>query len=111
MAMPSPATGNERVDVAPWSVVVAIDRSGTMTLRLRGEIDTDAAPTLDRALAWLRHVDRDVPAFPVASRRLAIDCSEITFMDVRGLGCLLRHGRYVRLVNPSRHVRRLIESL
>jgi hypothetical protein len=32
-------------------------------------------------------------------------------MDVRGLGCLLGHGRYVRLVNPSRLVQRLVESL
>jgi STAS domain len=111
MTTPSPISGDNEAEMKPWSVVVSIDRSTTMTLRLRGAINADAAPTLDRTLVRLRHGDRHRRAPTVTSEPLTIDCSAITFMDVRGLGCRLGHGRYLRLVNPSRHLQRLVDSL
>ena len=50
MTTPSPISGDHEAEMKPWSVVVSVDRSATMTLRLRGAINADAAPTLDRTL-------------------------------------------------------------
>ncbi|MFF3597988.1 STAS domain-containing protein [Kitasatospora indigofera] len=50
------------------------------TLRVKGEIDLDTAPSLHRALATAIETHREV----------VLDLSEVTFMDCAGLGALVR---------------------
>lgn len=88
----------------PWSVVVGIDRVGTVTLHLHGEIDVDAARSVRT------YVDR-IHTLPKQRRRLAVDCSDVTFMDSRGLASLLRDDARVTLINPSGPVVRLLRAL
>jgi anti-anti-sigma factor len=81
-----------------------VEQDGVPVLRLRGEVDSLAVA------AW----QAAAPEAPRAA--VAIDASEATFLDCRGLRLLLhetaearRSGRLPELRRPSRVVRRLVE--
>lgn len=84
---------------------VRIDRLGTVSLRLRGDIDRGTAPVVER------HLARCVESLRAPQRAIVVDCSDVTFMDSHGLAALLAYGRRVRLVNPSHQIVRLLEML
>lgn len=82
------------------------DREGTHLVRLAGELDTFAAPSV-----------RDAVAPVVGSAGAVLDLSEVTFVDSAGLHALFGIGRSAReagipiaLVLPAESaVRRVIE--
>jgi anti-sigma B factor antagonist len=78
---------------------------GEVVLELRGEIDLATAP---RQLA---DVQRLAP-----NSRVALDCSQVTFMDSSGVTMLILASRRsfdgggtLRIVSPSPMVRRLLD--
>jgi anti-sigma B factor antagonist len=71
--------------------------------RVAGEIDMVSAPAFDRALTALPD-------------RLELDLEAVTFLDSAGISVLVRHyrqrcenGGSLRIVEPSRAVRRALE--
>ena len=71
--------------------------------RVAGEIDGVSAPAFDQTLAALPD-------------RLELDCQAVTFLDSAGVSVLVRHHRQrcenggtLRIVEPSRAVRRVLE--
>src|SRR5438034_11748023 len=81
---------------------------GAMRLALHGELDLATTPILETSLEAAERYDEPV---------VALDLSELTFVDASGLKTILnahrrsiRHGgRGLALVNPSGDIRRLLE--
>jgi anti-anti-sigma factor len=96
-----PLSRREPVDgIGFW---VSLEGHGAAVVRLVGELDLAAVPTLQSALAG---VDGDVE----------LDCSEIEFIDAAGLGAILRAqetctagGGKLVLVDPGPAVDRLLQ--
>ncbi|MEU7240438.1 STAS domain-containing protein [Streptomyces sparsogenes] len=88
-----------------------VDAVAGQVLALRGELDLEGAPVLERAAG---------EALAGQGDRLVLDCREVTFCDSSGLNMLLRlHGRAgqagARLVladvpEAMRHVLRITET-
>jgi anti-anti-sigma factor len=53
---------------------------GVVTLALTGELDLAGVPVLRDAVA---------AAASAATRRIVLDCADLTFIDSSGLGCLV----------------------
>jgi anti-anti-sigma factor len=68
------------VDEATFTLAEDAGSGGERVIRLRGELDIDAAPDLERALLRSRP----------AGQRVMLDLSELKFMDSTGLRVLLR---------------------
>ena len=90
--------------MVPGFTVSVAPAHGRQLLAVRGELDMATAPRLRDAFAGLHGDDVD------------LDGSELSFIDSTGLSVLLaanrrwrEDGRSLRLVNPSRPLRRLLE--
>lgn len=77
---------------------------GHVVVSVTGELDMATAPVLRDTFSELRH------------EHVYLDASGLTFVDSTGLSVLLaanrrwrENGRSLRLVNPSRPLRRLLE--
>ena len=68
------------LDEATFTLAEDAGSTGERVIRLRGELDIDSAPDLQRALLRLRP----------AQQRVVLDLSELKFMDSTGLRVLLR---------------------
>jgi anti-sigma B factor antagonist len=68
------------LDEATFTLAEDAGSAGERVIRLRGELDIDSAPDLERALLRSRP----------AQQRVVLDLSELKFMDSTGLRVLLR---------------------
>jgi anti-anti-sigma factor len=80
--------------------------NGLVWMTLAGELDTESAPALTRALARV----------PLHAVDLRLDVGGLEFIDSVGLSVLIdvanraaQHGRTVALVSPSAPIARLLE--
>lgn len=68
-------------DPQPFSYEVESDQPGTTTLRLHGELDMAASPTLADVLHELQHG---------GAHEIVVDLRGLSFLDSMGLSALLR---------------------
>jgi anti-sigma B factor antagonist len=88
---------------AASSVSEVVDRTGTLTIRLSGEIDLSSVDAIRARI--------DAGSGP-APRRVVFEMSELRFIDSSGLALLLSvaaRTEQVELANPSTILRRVIE--
>jgi anti-sigma B factor antagonist len=90
----------------PFSITVSTDGENAR-VALKGELDMAAADRVDHAL-------REAENLPV--KVLALDLSELTFVDSSGLAVMLRaarraqdSGRRLVVARPSVYVRKLLQ--
>jgi anti-sigma B factor antagonist len=93
----------ENEHAAQIAIDTAVDETGAPVVTLSGELDSSNAASLDATVAAL-----------TASRpeRLIFDMSDLRFMDSAGIAVLIGAASKVdsvRLRNPSRIVRRVVE--
>lgn len=89
------------------SVSVGRDPDGTPVIALAGQLDLASAAHAEEGFAQLPQ-----PA-DGALTPLVVDLGDLTFMDSSGLTVLLRavrRGYAVRLRNPPRNVRRVVDA-
>lgn len=87
------------------SVQTSLDESGTPIIYISGEVDLANADSIAAAIE---------PIVAKGPERLIVDASGLEFMDSSGIALLLRWARdsvRVELRNPSRIIRRTIESM
>jgi stage II sporulation protein AA (anti-sigma F factor antagonist) len=94
------------LDDATFSLAEDVGRDGERVIRLRGELDIESAPDLERVLLRSRP----------AGQRVVVDLTELKFMDSTGLRVLLRaraaadEGRWeINLRNVPPTIRRLFD--
>jgi anti-anti-sigma factor len=94
------------LDEATFSLAEDAGNEGERVIRLRGELDIDSAPDLERVLLHRRP----------AGQRVVLDLAELKFMDSTGLRVLLRarvaadEGRWeIGLRNVPPTIRRLFD--
>ena len=85
-----------------------LETEGSLTVYLEGDIDHHTAQTIRSRI--------DTRLFLVRPRELVLDLARVNFMDSAGLGLIL--GRFTkaselgvgfRLMNPNRHIQRLLD--
>ena len=88
--------------IAEIAIDTALDPTGAAVVILAGELDSSTAASLDAALAGI-----------LAERPNSVifDLGELQFMDSAGIAVLIGAAKAsdVRLRNPSRIVRRVVE--
>jgi anti-anti-sigma factor len=94
------------LDEATFSIAEDASSEGERVIRLRGELDIESAPDLERVLLRSRP----------AGQRVVLDLAELKFMDSTGLRVLLRarvaadEGRWeIGLRNVPQTIRRLFD--
>jgi anti-sigma B factor antagonist len=87
------------------SVQTSFDESGTPIVRISGEVDLSNADSIAAVIE---------PIVAKRPERLIVDASALEFMDSSGIALLIGWARdsvRVELRNPSRIIRRTVESM
>ena len=94
----------EHVPSHPFEVTLD-DRGREVVVRVRGEVDAATAPRVGEAVTRLLS----------GRRKVVLDLYDVDFMDLHGLGVIMRATRQARsdggsfaLARPARCVRRLV---
>src|SRR3954452_6481782 len=88
--------------VEPFSVVLT-ERDGRPVVQLQGDIDLLASPIVREALAALVNV---------GEHEIAIDLTDVTFMDSSGVGVIgdiVRRGAWVTIAGASPPAQRVLD--
>jgi anti-anti-sigma factor len=95
----------ERVPPHPFEVTLD-DRGREVVVRVQGEVDAATAPRVGEAVTRLL----------TRGRKVILDLHDVDFMDLHGLGVIMRATRQARsdggsfaLARPAYCVRRLVE--
>lgn len=90
------------------SLKIATEQSNTPTIKLSGRLDSDTAPSLDRAL--------DQVLANTSITRLVFDLGELAYLSSAGIRCFIRarksvepRGGRVVVVNPQPAVQKVLD--